>query len=109
MFASVLFLAVLAGWEGFFADVPSFTTDGWLAVLFIGANSGVGYYLWLWALQHAPATNTAVFLSLSPITAMGLGAALLDEEITALFVAGLAAVAAGIWLAQRRPGAVISG
>lgn len=109
MFASVLFLAVLASWEGFFAAVPSFTTGGWLAVLFIGANSGVGYYLWLWALQHAPATNTAVFLSLSPITAMGLGAALLGEEITVLFVAGLAAVAFGIWLAHRRPGAAISG
>ena len=109
MFASVLFLAVLAGWEGFFAAVPNFTTGGWLAVLFIGANSGVGYYLWLWALQHAPATNTAVFLSLSPITATGLGAALLGEEITALFVVGLAAVAIGIWFAHRRPGAAISG
>lgn len=109
MFASVLFLAVPAGWEGFFTAVPRFTTAGWLAVLFIGANSGLGYYLWLWALQHAPATNTAVFLALSPITALGLGAALLDEAVTAPFVAGLAAVAIGIWLAHRRPGAAISG
>src|SRR5438552_16337189 len=52
MLASVAFLALLAAREGFFSVAPALTGAGWLAVLFIGANSGVGYYLWLWALGH---------------------------------------------------------
>ena len=39
MFASVLFLAGLAGAEGFFSGVPAFTLGGWFAVIFIGVSS----------------------------------------------------------------------
>ena len=116
MLASVGFLALLAAGEGFFASVPRFTPGGWLAVLFIGVNSGIGYYLWLWALGHAPATQVTVFLALSPITAAWLGALflalspitaawlgvmLLAEEFSAMSALGLALVALGVWLAHR--------
>jgi len=101
MLASVGFLAILASGEGFFASVPRFTPGGWLAVAFIGVNSGVGYYLWLWALGHAPATQVTVFLALSPITAAWLGALLLAETISSLSVLGLALVALGLWLAHQ--------
>jgi drug/metabolite transporter (DMT)-like permease len=100
MLASVGFLSLLAAGEGFFASVPRFTPGGWLAVVFIGLNSGVGYFLWLWALGRAPATQVTVFLALSPITAAWLGALLLAEKISALSVLGLAMVALGLWLAQ---------
>jgi drug/metabolite transporter (DMT)-like permease len=102
MLASVAFLALLAAGEGFFAAVPRFTTGGWLAVLFLGANSGVGYVLWLWALNHAPATHVTMFLALSPVTAALLGAAFLGERLSFLALLGLACVALGLWLAQRR-------
>ena len=106
MFASVLFLAVPAAWEGFFDALPSFTFGGWLAVLFIGASSGLGYYLWLWALRHTTPTKVTVFLALSPITATALGWAFLSEAISVWFMAGLACVALGLWLAHRQlPGA----
>jgi drug/metabolite transporter (DMT)-like permease len=101
MLASVGFLSLLAAGEGFFASVPRFTPGGWMAVVFIGLNSGVGYFLWLWALGHAPATQVTVFLALSPITAAWLGALLLEEKISALSVLGLAMVALGLWLAHR--------
>lgn len=101
MLASVLFLAGLAAREGFFAAVPAFSPRGWLAVLFIGVNSGVGYYLWLWALNHAPATRVTVFLSLSPITAAVLGALLLGEPISAMVLVALACVVLGLRLAYR--------
>jgi drug/metabolite transporter (DMT)-like permease len=52
MLASVAFLAVLAHGEGFFASLPRITAKGWAAIAFIGFGSGVGYYLWLWALKH---------------------------------------------------------
>jgi drug/metabolite transporter (DMT)-like permease len=104
MLASVGFLAILAAGEGFFGGPPRFTAGGWLAVAFIGVGSGIGYYLWLWALNHAPATDVTVFLALSPITAAWLGALLLGEPISAAALAGLACVVAGLWLAHRRPG-----
>jgi len=101
MLASVAFLALLAAREGFFRGWPHFTAGGWLAVLFIGVNSGVGYYLWLWALGHTTPTRVTVFLALSPITAAGLGAWLLSEEVSALLLLGLACVVLGLWLAHR--------
>ncbi len=102
MLASVAFLAVLAVGEGFFHSLPRFTGAGWLAVVFIGVGSGIGYYLWLWALGHATPTEVTVFLALSPVTATCLGALLLGEIISAMSVLGLACVALGLWLAHRR-------
>jgi drug/metabolite transporter (DMT)-like permease len=105
MLASVAFLALLAAGEGFFASAPRFTPGGWAAVVFIGVGSGVGYFLWLWALGHTTATRVTVFLSLSPITAAVLGAWLLDERVSRASWLGLAGVALGLWLAHR-PGPV---
>ena len=102
MLASVGFLAVLAHFEGFFASLPRITAPGWAAIAFIGFSSGVGYYLWLWALKHASATRVTVFLALSPLTAAGLGAVILGEPISPLSALGLALVALGLWLAHRQ-------
>ncbi len=104
MLASVAFLAILAAGEGFFDAVPRFTGGGWVAVVFIGVSSGVGYYLWLWALNHAPATQVTVFLALSPVTAAVLGTVFLGEHVSTLSVLGLGCVALGLWLAHRRAG-----
>jgi drug/metabolite transporter (DMT)-like permease len=103
MLASVGFLAVLAAGEGFFAAPLRLTAAGWLAVAFIGVGSGVGYYLWLWALGHASATQVTAFLSLSPVTAALLGALLLAEPLSPLSGLGLACVASGLWVACRPP------
>jgi len=100
MLASVGFLAMLAAGEGFFGALPRFTAIGWLAVLFIGASSGVGYFLWLWALGHTTPTRVTVFLALSPVTAAGLGVLLLAEKISTMSLLGLACVALGLWLAH---------
>lgn len=104
MLAAVLFLAFLAAREGFLASVPSFTTTGWFAVIFIGVNSGVGYFLWLWALGHTTPTRVTVFLALSPITAALLGAVFLGESLSAMLVLGVALVVLGLWSASRRGG-----
>lgn len=100
MFASIVFLAFLAAAEGIFAGFPQFTLGGWLAILFIGVASGGGFYLWLWALRHSTPTRVTVFLALSPVTAAALGAILLAERISLLFLLGLACVALGLWLAH---------
>ena len=101
MLASVGFLALLAAGEGSYAAMPHLSGPGWLAILFIGFSSGVGYFLWLWALKHASATRVTVFLSLSPVTAAALGALFLGETVSTTFLAGLAAVALGLWFAHR--------
>jgi drug/metabolite transporter (DMT)-like permease len=103
MLASVGFLAVPAGAEGFFRSLPHFTAGGWMAIGFIGFSSGLGYCLWLWALNHATPTQVTVFLALSPVTAALLGAVLLGERLSQTSALGIACVALGLWLAHRRP------
>ncbi len=103
MLASVFFLAIPAAGEGFFRAIPHFTRAGWVAVGLIGVSSGIGYYLWLWALRHTAPTNVAVFLTLNPLTATSLGIILLGEHISPPFVWGLVCVALGIWFTQRPP------
>ncbi len=101
MLASVGFLIFLALWEGAFTGWTGYSTSGWLAVVFIGLSSGIGYFGWLWALRHAPPTQVTVFLGLSPITAGIVGALLLSEPLTGPLLAGMAVVLAGLWLALR--------
>jgi drug/metabolite transporter (DMT)-like permease len=103
MLASVGFLAALAAGEGLFGVPPGLSFDGWLAVVFIGLSSAIGYVLWLWALRHASPTRVTVFLALSPVTAALLGAALLHEPISTASALGVVGVALGLWLAHRRP------
>lgn len=101
MLASVVFLAALAAAEGFFSGAPRISPAGWSAVAFVGFASAAGYYLWLWALQHATPTRVTVFIGLGPVTAALLGATLLDEPLTLALLAGVAAVLAGLWAANR--------
>lgn len=101
MLSSVGFLALLAATEGFFDAWPAFTPGGWLAILFIGASSGIGYYLWLWALNHTTATKVTVFLALSPITAAVLGAVFLAEQLSPMSWLGIVGVGLGLWVAHR--------
>jgi drug/metabolite transporter (DMT)-like permease len=105
MLAAVVFLAPLAAGEGLFSSglvtLPRFSAGAWQAIGFIGLSSGLGYFLWIWALKHTTATRVTVFLALSPITAMLLGTAVLGEPISALSIAALGCVALGLWLAHR--------
>jgi drug/metabolite transporter (DMT)-like permease len=101
MLASVAFLAFLALAEGFFSAPPALTPGGWLAVGFIGIASGVGYYLWLWALKSSTPTRVTVFLALGPVTAALLGVAILDEPLSLRLALGVGCVTLGLWLAHR--------
>ena len=98
--ASVVFLAFLAASEGFFNIFPYFTLQGWFAVFFIGVGSGIGYYLWLWALNNTSPTKVTIFLSLNPITAAGFGALFLEEKITVSLLIGIICVISGLGVAH---------
>lgn len=101
MLAAVAALAVPALASGLLATAPSLGVRAWLAIAFIGLSSGVGYVLWLYALEHASATRVTVFLALGPPTAALLGALLLSEPVPATLLAGLGCVAVGLVLANR--------
>ena len=101
MLASVAALAPPAYIEGLFDQPPQFSGSTWAAIGFIGASSGIGYFLWLWALAHASPTRVTIFMSLSPMTAGLLGAALLGEPLSVHFIVGLFAVVAGLYLGTR--------
>lgn len=63
------------------------------------------YLTWMWLLRHYPATRMSSFTFLTPVFALVLGVALLKEPLTLQLMLALGAVAAGIVLVNRRPGA----
>ncbi len=105
MAAAVLFLAVWAPFEDAAARIAHVSARGWLAIAFIGTSSGVGYFLWLWALRHASASRVTLFLALSPLTALLLGALWLSEPLAPRLLMALALVAAGLRVAQEEASA----
>jgi drug/metabolite transporter (DMT)-like permease len=104
MAAAVVVLGLCAPFEDAATRLPKIDARGWAAIVFIGTSSGIGYFLWLWALRHAAASRVTLFLSLSPLTAMALAVLLLGEPLQASLVLALALVVAGLWVAQDRSG-----
>jgi drug/metabolite transporter (DMT)-like permease len=102
MAAAVVVLGLCAPFEDAAARLPQLDARGWAAIVFIGTSSGIGYFLWLWALRHAAASRVTLFLSLSPLTAMALGTLLLGEPMQISLLLALVLVVAGLWVAQDR-------
>jgi drug/metabolite transporter (DMT)-like permease len=100
MAAAAAALLVPAAFDDLWHAPAQLDAKAWGAIVFIGLSSGGGYVLWLWALANIAATRVTVFLALSPITAAALGVALLGEPATAGMMAGVACVAAGLWVAN---------
>jgi drug/metabolite transporter (DMT)-like permease len=101
MAAAAAALLVPAALDDLFVVPAHLAPGAWGAIVFIGLSSGVFYVVWLWALKNAAATRVTVFLALSPVTATALGIVLLGEPVTAGMMAGVACVAAGLWVANR--------
>lgn len=104
MFVAVLALAGVAAAEGFFFAWPHFTGSDIAAIVFIGVSSGIGFFLWVYALGNAPPTLVTIFLGLGPVTAALGGTLLLGEPLPVAALLGLACVLAGLWWALK-PGA----
>lgn len=102
MASGVIGLAPVAGAEGLFDGAPSFTTGGWIALAFLGIGGGaIQFGLWVWAVSRLTPTQGAIFLTLTPITAVLLAALVLGEAIYPGLLVGLGLVIAGILLANR--------
>lgn len=73
--------------------------DGKVAVLilFLGIFGGaLGYFLWTFALTRLTPTQVAVYVNVNPMVAIILGAVLLAEKLTGVFVVGFVAVVVGV-------------
>lgn len=104
--ALALLAAIVASgdWSGF----SSFSWQGGVAVAYLMTVGGaVTFFLWIWALEHTTPSRVAITVTMNPVAAVILGAFILSEPVTWRLLAGLAAIIAGITLANWN--ALISG
>jgi drug/metabolite transporter (DMT)-like permease len=104
---TMMFGTLLLVPAAFFEDPSSvmarMRTDTVMLVLFLGIFGGaIGYFLWTFALTRLSPTQVAVYANLNPMIATLLGATLLAEKLTGIFIAGFAAVLAGVLLVNLR-------
>ena len=85
--------------EGLTQAIAKLDSRAALLVLFLGICGGAaGYYLWTLALAHLTPTQVAVYVNLNPMVATVLGAALLAERLTPVFLLCFVAVLIGVLL-----------
>jgi drug/metabolite transporter (DMT)-like permease len=87
---------------GDFDPFPGAESQAWLITLALSSQV-LGWLLISVSLPRLPALLTAITLTLQPVTSVFLGVILLDEAPSALQLAGVAVVVAGIVLATARP------
>jgi drug/metabolite transporter (DMT)-like permease len=99
---------VLAAWaSGGFAAVGQFDTGQWIATAYLGVFGGAAaFFLWVFALERATPTQVAATMTVNPVTASLLAAAIVGEPIGLHLAVGIVAVLIGIWIAstERRRG-----
>ena len=66
-------------------------------ILFLGIFGGaLGYFFWTFALTRLTPTQVAVYVNVNPMVATILGAALLAEKLTGVFIGGFVTVLVGV-------------
>ncbi|MHA1536978.1 MAG: DMT family transporter [Alphaproteobacteria bacterium] len=102
MLGGLLVLAPFAQAQGTFSGLPSFSPAGWFAVAFLGiCGAAMQFGLWIWAISKLSPTQAAIYLTLTPVTAVILASLILGEPVSLGLFAGLALVIGGILLANR--------
>jgi drug/metabolite transporter (DMT)-like permease len=73
-------------------------------IVFLGIFGGaLGYFLWTFALSRLTPTQVAVYVNVNPMVAIILGAVLLAEKLTGIFVLGFVSVVVGVFLVNWPP------
>ncbi|MBD0685928.1 MULTISPECIES: DMT family transporter [unclassified Pseudomonas] len=98
----MLWLACAAGGEVRFEALRGLDIRQWLSLLYLGVlGSALAYIAWYDGIRRIGATRSGVFIALNPLTAVLLGALLLDERLTALMCVGGGLILTGIFLCNR--------
>ena len=89
-------------------ELAGLSTTGWLCVGYLGIGcSGLGFLLYVAALEHLEASQVAAFIYLEPLIAQAIAVTLMDEPLTAAVLGGGAAILSGVYLVTRpRPAAL---
>lgn len=87
--------------------VPSTTTIGAILALALAATA-LAYLIYFRILKTAGATNLSLVTFLVPVSALILGAILLDEAVTATNLTGMALIGIGLALIDGRPAAALA-
>jgi drug/metabolite transporter (DMT)-like permease len=75
---------------------------GWISLIFLGTIGGaLQFTTYTWALTKLTPTRAAIYLTLTPISAIILAYPLLSENITFEVLAGLIVVLAAVLLLNR--------
>jgi len=92
----------LAAFSGGFATAGEhFGAAQWTAVVILGVFGGAAaFYLWVFALERTTPTRVANTMTVNPVAASLLAAALVAEPIGLNLVLGIVAVGVGIWIAS---------
>ena len=90
MAAGAFCLIAISLGRGGFAPVANFDASQWAAVAYLGVfGSAITFFLWAFALGHTTPTRVAISVTVNPITASLMGAALLHEPIRWNLAVGL--------------------
>lgn len=101
---NIAFAAATGGLE----VVQDFRVQQWVAAAYLGIFAGgLGFYLWVYALQGTTPTRVANTITVSPIAAAALATVLVGEPIGFSLILGIAAVAIGIWVSSTGAGAAV--
>jgi drug/metabolite transporter (DMT)-like permease len=94
---SIVSLAVGERWQHTWSG---FAISSMLIQTVVGAF--ISYLAWMWMLGRYPATKISGFVFLTPLSALLVGSLWLGEALTLPLVLGLACVAAGMLLVNRK-------
>jgi drug/metabolite transporter (DMT)-like permease len=97
-------LVALSAATGGLVRLVDFGAAQWGAAVYLGVAGGaLAFMLWVLALRRATPTQVTNTMTVNPIAAALLAAALVGEPLTANLLVGLVAVFAGIWIATTAP------
>lgn len=101
MILGALAMATLNITIGNLTGIPSFSSSGWIAVLFLGIVGGaIQWALYTWALRWISPIRVAIFATLTPISAVILANLILGESLTVWLIFGLILIIAAIFVAN---------
>jgi probable blue pigment (indigoidine) exporter len=81
--------------------LPSLTLNNWLGFAWLGLVGGaLAYIVWFRGISRLESSAVSSLGFLSPLMAVILGWVLLDQQLSALQMAGMAVVLASVWVSQ---------
>lgn len=87
--------------EGWGKPVPAISSNGWMAVLYLGImSSAISYILYNQSLQTLTAAQAGNFLNLDPVIGSAIALIFLKESFSTLQFAGGGLVLLGVWLSS---------